>query len=239
MDRDTAVVRIQEKFGFRSDLVTTIQNALQDMQDELERGATLPEFLLQEDQTFTIVPPNPAVATPQEYALPTGFIKEADELDGGQLRFQQTAPGPSLYVEKMDLKEAELRFFSRTDVFWDDSVEIVSPTTTFTPGTPMVYVLRKSTVRIYPGPDKTYNLVWSWYKHALALTGANVTNNEWLTNTPWLLIGKTGLHMAMSLRDADAITYFQKMYDDASKTGLARLIERERADRSYAMGSHL
>lgn len=240
MDRDTAVARIQEKLGFRTDLVTVIQNTLQDMQDELERGATLPDFLLQEDQTFTITPANPATATPQEYSLPSGFIKEADEADGGQLRWQQFTPGPTLFVQKMDLKPAEMYFFNRRSGIWDDDVEIiVTEDTQFSPGAPLVYVLRKATVRIYPGPDVTYNLLWSFYKHDLVLNGGNVSNNQWLTNTPWLLISKAGIHLARSLRDADALAYFTAMNEEASKTGLARLYERERADRDYAMGSKL
>ena len=36
MNRDTAVARVQETLGFRSDLETVIQNRLQDAQIDLE-----------------------------------------------------------------------------------------------------------------------------------------------------------------------------------------------------------
>ena len=246
MDRDSAVARIQEKTGFRSDRVTEITNALQDAQDELERGQTVPWFLLQEDQTFTITPPSPAVATPLEVTLPSGFIKESDDQEGN-LRWQQSTPGPSVFVQKMDLKEAETFFFAPRLVWWNEGVEVIqSEDTTLSPGVPIVYVLRKSTVRIYPGPDVVYNLTWSYFAHDDRLDSSNVTN-KWLTYAPWLLIGRAGLLFAMSVRDTDAIAAFQSIvYGDVSrgirgaeKDFQASIYEREIGGRAYSMGARL
>lgn len=246
MDRDTAVARMQEKFGFRTDLVTQCTNALQDMQDELERGQSLPWFLLQEDQTFTITPPVTPVATPLEVALPSGFIKESDDQDGN-LRWQAQTPGPSVFVQKMDYKEAEQFFFSSRLVWWNDDVEIIqAEDTNFTAGTPTVYVLRKSTVRIYPGPDKAYSMLWSYYTHDARLDQSNVTN-QWLTYAPWLLIGKAGMLLAMSVRDTDALAAFKAIvYGDptigirgAEKDFQAQGYERELGGRTYSMGARL
>src|SRR6266566_8531797 len=234
MDRDSAVARIQQKLGFRSDLVTEIQVALQDAQDELERGATLPFFLVKQDQTFAITPSVPPSATPQEYALPAGFIRDEDEQDG-TLRYQKAVPGPQVFLEKMDYSTAERRFFGKTVVTVDSGVVIVpSEDTQFSAGTPVAYVIREATVRIYPGPDITYNLLWSYYAHDVSLTGANVTN-QWLTYAPWLLIGKAGILIAGSTRDADAVAAFQEILDGKPEVGrrgavddyLALLIERE------------
>lgn len=244
MDRDTMVQRIQEKLGFRSTLVQNIQNALQDEQDELERGATLPWFLLQEDQTFTITPAVPASSTPQQYALPTGFISEADDQDGN-LRWQQKVPGPQVFIEKMDYREAEEFFFATRQVFWDGEATTITDSTTIpTPGPPKVYVLRSSTVRIYPGPDIVYNLLWTYYKHDQRLDGSNLTN-QWSQNIPWLLIGRAGLKMAMSVRDKDAATAFQQIlagspgFAGAEKTYLAMLYDREIGGRRYSLGRRL
>jgi hypothetical protein len=118
MDRDGMVAAIQEKRGFATTLTSNIISALQNEQDELERAATLPWFLLSEDTSFTITPPVPAVATPLEVALPTGFICESDPQDGN-LRFQQTTPGPQNFIEKMDYREAEEFYFGLRKVFWD------------------------------------------------------------------------------------------------------------------------
>jgi hypothetical protein len=246
MDRDTAVARIQEKLGFRSDLTTNIQNALQDAQDELERGQSLPWFLQNLDTTFTITPPSPAVATPLEVALPGGFIKEVDDQDGN-LRYQESTPGPQVFIKKMDYKQAETYFFSRRLSYYEQGIEIItSEDSTYTPGTPIAYVLRESTIRIYPGPDKIYNLLWSYYAHDAAVNGANLTN-QWLTFAPWLLIGRAGILISLSIRDPDALAAFQAItYGDpmkeirgAEKDFLASCYERELGGRTYRMGGRL
>lgn len=244
MDRDTMVARIQEKLGFRSTLVSNIVGALQDEQDELERGATLPWFLLNEDTPFTITPANPATATPREYALPSDFISEADDQDGN-LRYQPIVPGPQTFIQKMDYREAEEFFFATRKVWWDGT-EIVTQSTQQapTPGQPKIYVLRKNTVRIYPGPDKVYNLLWTYYAHDNRLDQQNLSN-DWSTNIPWLLIGRAGLKMAMSTRDKDAASAFslilngQPGFQGAENAYHALLYDREIGGRNYHMGGRL
>jgi hypothetical protein len=246
MDRDTAVARIQQKLGFRSDLVTPIQNALNDAQLELENSQSLPWFLLQEDEPFTITPPSPATATPLQVTLPTGFIKESDD-EEGNLRYQQQTPGPSVYIQKMDLKQADIYFFSRRLVWYDDNVEIIqAEDTNFTAGVPIAYVLRKNVVQIYPGPDQVYNLLWSYYTHDQALNGGNLTN-QWLTFAPWLVIGRAGMLISADVRDSDAYAAFTAIvYGDmtkgirgAEKDFLASCYERELGGRVYRMGGRL
>lgn len=246
MDRDTAVARIQQKLGFRADLVAPIQNALQDAQDELERGATLPWFLMQEDQTFTITPASPPTALPQQYPLPVNFIKEVDDQDGN-LRYQMNTPGPQIFINKMDYKEAEIRFFGQNVVTYDEGVVIIpAEDTQFSPGTPIAYVLRQSTVRIYPGPDIVYNLLWSYYAHDQPLNGGNLTN-QWLTYAPWLLIGKAGLLISQDTRDAEVMQYFAQILSGQPQLGiqgaikdfLALMYERELGGRTYSMGARL
>ena len=238
MDRDTAVSRIASKVGFRTDLNLAIQNALQDVQDELERGAILPWFLIQENTPFPITPPVPAVAQPLEVALPVNFIHETDYHDGN-LRYQEKTPGPTLFLEKMDLMPAENYFFGRRISRWNENVEIiVVEDTDFIPGPPMVYVLRQNTVRIYPGPDIAYTLTWDYYAHDTSLIGSNVTN-QWLTFAPWLLIAKAGLLVATDLRDNEAVQYFSGIEQNAMRNYVAITDERERAGRVFAMGRRL
>jgi hypothetical protein len=238
MDRDSAISRIANKVGFRTDINPLITTALQDVQDELERSIDLPWFLTNENTPFVINPANPPVATPQEYPLPTGFIRETDVHDGN-LRFQQTAPGPTLFLEKMDLMPAENYFFGRRVSRWNENVEIVvQEDTQFTPGTPMVYVLRENTVRIYPGPDKQYTLTWDFFAHDTALNGGNVTN-QWLTFAPWLLISKAGLLVATDLKDTEAVQYFSGIEQSAMRSYAAVKYEREVAGRRFAMGRRL
>jgi hypothetical protein len=238
MDRDGAVQRIADKVGFRSDLTVKIQTALQDVQDELERATALPWFLIQENTPFSIVAPTPPTAAPQEYPLPTGFIRETDYHDGN-LRYQQNVPGPTFFLEKMDLMPAENYFFGRRISRWNENIQIiVTEDTQFTPGIPMVYVLRERTVRVYPGPDKNYTYLWDFYAHDAVLVGGNLTN-QWLTYAPWLLISKAGLLVATDLRDNEALQYFAGIEQNAMRSFAALEYERLRAGRAFAMGRRL
>src|SRR5438105_10528571 len=138
---------MQEKLGFRTDLTTPCINALQDAQDELEKATLLPWFLLQEDQTFTITPPNPPVATPLEVTLPTGYIEDSDPQEGG-IRYQASKPGTSVFLSRLDIAEAERMFFGQRQAFWDGQVVVIEgQDTQFSAGTPLAYVIRKTTAR--------------------------------------------------------------------------------------------
>lgn len=250
MDRDTAVARIQEKLGFRTDLVSTIQNALQDAQDELEKGTTLPPWLWSQDTPFVLTPPVSPTASPLEVALPANFIRESAEQDGN-LYYRLTGSFQPIFIQKMDFRQAEEFFFDRRQVWWDGTtVTVQSISAQPTPGAPVVYVLRQNTARFYPGPDIVYNLLWTYYKHDSALNGANVgdgtlTFNGWLSNAPWLLIGEAGMLVAESIRDGDALDIFTKILNGdgmsrgARKDYLAWVYEREIAGTNYRMGARL
>src|SRR5688572_18012393 len=76
MLRSTAVQRINDGLGFRADghsLESKIILRLQEAQRELEKGKTLPKFLILEDQTLTLL------AGDHTIALPSNFIREDDE----------------------------------------------------------------------------------------------------------------------------------------------------------------
>ncbi len=250
MDRDTAVARIQEKLGFRTDLVLNIQNALQDAQDELERGTTMPPWLWSQDTPFTLTPTGPPSAMPLEVVLPANFIRESAEQDGN-LYYRLTGSFQPIFLQKMDFRKAEEFFFDRRQVWWDGTMTTVqSASANPTPGAPVAYVLRQNTARFYPGPDVVYHLLWTYYKHDSGLNGSNVgdgtgTPNGWLTNAPWLLIGEAGLLMSTSLRDGDAMQVFQQILDGTTGTRGARrdylawVYERESAGINYRMGEQL
>lgn len=252
MDRDTAVARIQDRLGFRTDLVATIQNALQDAQDELERGTSLPHWLWAQDTVFTLTPTVPPTPDPIEVALPAGFIRESMEQEGN-LYYQLTGSLSKIFIQKMDFREAEEYFYSRRLVWWDGTaITVQSEGADPTPGAPKAYVLRQSTARFYPGPDKVYTLKWTYYKHDSALNGANVgdgtvTPNGWLTNAPWLLIGEAGLLVATTIRDGDGVDVFSRILNGDERTNtrgarkdyLATMYEREAGGRNYAMGARL
>lgn len=212
MIRSLAVARIQRGLGFRSDLSDEIISALQEAQRLLERGRSLPEFLLQEDQSFAVA------SGTAEAAVPTGFLREKQ---GETFRYTNSAD-ELLFLEKMELSKAKEKF------------------ATSTPGGPLAYVLRKETVAIFPERDTSYTLTWSYYKKATALTSD--IENEWLSETtgaPEALIGRAGMLIAEDLKNADALAKFQRLYTEGWLGNLASDITRQEEGYPLYMGGRL
>lgn len=181
MDRDTAVQRIQDGLGFRSDKSDTIVLRLQEEQRDLEKGKSLPRFLLQEDQTLSVT------SGSQSLTIPTNFLRRYHS----KLRYKATGETKYTYISWRDYDAAELAYYDSD------------------PAGPKVVVLRKSEIKVYPEPDNDYTIYWDYYKSDTVLT-SNV-ENTWLANAPELLIGGAGLRMAKDLRNKDATALFNDM----------------------------
>lgn len=215
MTRDEAIARIQQGIGFRTDLNDQIAYALREAQRLLENGLSLPYFLVEEDQTLTVPLGTGAVA------LPDGFIREAD---GEGLRYYDTASAEWIFLEKKTHEEA------------------VRATRGLDPGRPLVYVLRKTSVLVFPERDASYDLTWSYYKRGAALD--TDIENAWLDEedgNPEALIGRAGMLIAEDVV-ADVPLYYQKferMYVQAWKGAFAAGVLREEAENPIIVGGRL
>lgn len=208
MLRSVAIARIQRGLGFRSDQSDNIILQLQESQRLLEKGRSLPRFLLQEDATLTV-----ASGTGQT-AFPTGFLREKD---GELLRYYDTDDEEYVFLEKLT-KDESLSRFVNVDA-----------------GAPIAYAVRKAGIDVFPERDTSYDLTWSYYKSADALTSD--IENAWLANAPEVLIGHAGAAMAKDLRDAEAVGIFQSMYSEAWRNMFADdVLLEETGDPIYVGG---
>jgi hypothetical protein len=210
--RDAAVVRIQRGLGFRTDQVDNIVEALQEAQRLLERGRTLPYFLLEEDQDIAVV------ADERSVALPERFLREHPE---ERMHFYDSA-GALRFLEKMDFDYIHPSFVD------EDS------------GQPTAYVLRKNTLEIFPLPDADYTLVWSYYKGAESL--ATNLENAWLEEeygAPEVLIGRAGMIVAADLTNATAFAKFQAMFNEAFVGMIADGVQRDQENNPLYMNGRL
>lgn len=212
-DRTAAVARIQRGLGFRTDLNTEVIDALKEAQRLLERGRTLPKFLIEEDQTLTV----PADAT--EISLPTGFIRDVQDQ---RPHFTSSATSEIIFLEKVGFEEAKKRF------------------ATSAAGVPNAYTLRKSTIAVWPERDAIYALEWSYYKQATSLE-SNV-ENAWLEEkdgSPEALIGRAGMIMAEDLNHDKALVRFTRMHTAGWLGAIADDIMNEEESDPIIMGGRL
>lgn len=223
MTRTEAVAMINQGIGFRptgNPLEGAIILKLQEAQRDLEKGRTLPKFLLQEDQTLTLVAGTSGVA------LPAGFLRESDET---RIRY---FPSASTSAKQVFL---ERRFLI-------DAVEANASTLDVSPvgGTrpPSVYVMRKSTISFINRADQTYTLLWDYYKAGALLTSD--IENVWLANAPEWLWGEAGYRIALDLVNAaDAVAKFDKIRMMGRIAAFSEDITEELASGPLQMGANL
>lgn len=184
MTRDEAVTRIQEGLGFRTDRATTIIARLQEAQRNLERGKTLPKFLLVEDQTLSYLTGTSTVD------LPDNFLRRADK----DLRYLPSTSDRYQFVPWKSFDDA-YKAYANSD-----------------PAGPKVAVLRNDSIYFFPAADRDYTLYWTYYiKDEILDTNIE---NIWLANAPDLLIGFAGARMARDLRNKSAESLFGTMYQE-------------------------
>lgn len=209
MTRDEAIAEIKRGIGYRSDKTDEIIAKLVMAQEEMERGKSLPWFLVSEDEDIEIAGGDPAVA------LPVNFIREVD--DTGLDTFYHN---DNIHLNKMDYSAALAKY---QNVPFRDY--------------PSAYAIRKNTIVFFPTPDVDMTLTWSYYAKAASLSAA--AGNAWLDNFPYLLIGKAGKAIAANLRDVNAVSYFADMERTWMPIYFNELAAREEANTVTAVGQYL
>lgn len=211
MNRTAAVTRIKAALGFiqGSQHDDQIVLRLQEAQDDLEQGKTLPKFLIAEDQPLILTIATNAVS------LPSGFLREVDdELP----RYTPNGEDSPVFIQRK-------HFIDARNAFEADET-----------GGPKVYVLRKSSLYFFPTADQTYALTWSYYKAADPLTSD--IENAWLADRAgkWWLTAEAGLLMARDLRDAGAMQMFTDMANRWRTAVFGEIVAAEDAGGPIAMG---
>lgn len=211
MDVSAASELIRNKLSFRASstsLNTRILSALNEAQRDLEKGKTLPKFLLQEDQTLTGSANSPTLT------LPAGFLRLSEEegiwWDGDSSEARRK-------LQRGDLNQLK---------------EIWTGTTRTTP---VAYALRKATIMVFPTPTAAHTYTYSYYKAGDVLVS---DENVWLANAPDLLISQAGLLVAADLQDDAAITKFTALQRSAQSAVFFKTIDDELQDEFVIMGGN-
>lgn len=230
MTLDQAIIEVQQICGWRSDKNTEITSALSYAQTEREKpGMTFPWWLWKEDQSMTAL-----TIGSQTLALPSDYIQDTEEVEGN-LRYRASSTTRTFFLKKMDFETAEKYFFGDWSSVYDvDSTQI---TQAISPGTPKAYVLRESSLKIYPTPDAAYVLTWSYWGKDTAQASGQA--NAWLTNAPWVLIGDAAKKIAADLQNAGAVATAQQVLDRAEQNLFRSTIHRREAGRRRMIGSRL
>lgn len=229
---DLAVQRVNRGLGFlpvghgqTNDIIQCFDEA----QRDLEKGKTLPRFLLREDQPLLLP------TGEHKIALPTDFLRPDDD-------------NPLSYVAP-DSNLVHYLYHSRS--YREAVAAIQSTQRPDQPqqGTdvPMVYVLRGpdiamaalvGTIDFITIANVDYNLTWNYYGNGGQLVDTG-TENLWLKHAPEWLIGEAGLRMAIDKRDKGAVELFTKMMREGRMAAYADDRAFEDAGGPLIMGGNL
>lgn len=209
MLRDIAIARVQQGLGFTSTLFDSIALRMQEEQRDLERGKTLPRFLLAEDETLSLV------AGDTDVALPENFLRRSEFA----LRYTPTSETKSKIIPWKRFDEAYEAILEDSDA-----------------AGPKVAILRNDSIRFLPEADTNYTITWTYYQKD-DLLDANI-ENLWLANAPELIIGGAGLRIAKDKRDANAIALFGDMYKQARGTWFGESVEQTMDDTPLLLGAN-
>lgn len=221
MTRTEAVARINDAIGFRATgnpLETKIILRLQEAQRDLEKGKTLPRFLLVEDQTLVLPAGEHAVA------LPTGFLRDVDDVG----------------VRYYEPNTVRAHFLKRA--YFRDAVNVTSfltggETLPDQPRAPRNYVIRRTTIDFVTVVTQDFTFVWDYYKADAVLT-ANI-ENLWLANAPEWLIGEAGLRIARNLGNQQAAADFDAMRTQGRAATFGETLASELSSGPLQMGGNL
>jgi hypothetical protein len=209
--RTEAVRRINDGLGFRPDghsLEPKIILRLQEAQRDLEKGKTLPRFLIREDQTITLL------AGGHSALLPADFIREDDD---NRLHFFNVSSDIAQYLKPKRYSDA-----------------VVANLREQGPIGPSVYVIRASTIDFITKADVNYTLTWNYFASDQILTVD--VENGWLREAPEWLIGEAGYRIAKDARDPDAVTLFDGLRTQGRAACFGDIIADEDAGGPYIMG---
>jgi hypothetical protein len=217
--RTEAVARISDAIGWRAvghNKEDAIIRRLQEAQRMLEKGKTLPRFLLEEDYEVTLAQGDHSIP------LPTGFLKFFDE---NLLHYTSTDTNLATYLSPMDYITAVKNVEAQQR---PDEIAI-------TTRAPEVFVLRKNTIDFIATANTDYIIHFDYYKAADLLT-ADI-ENVWLQYASDWLIGEAGVRIAADLRDVDAVQLFNQMRNEGRQAVFNDIIESELQSSPIVIGS--
>ncbi len=186
-----------------------ILRKLKETQDDLEKGKSLPKFLLTEDATFT------GAANVSTANLPTGFIRFSED----NVPYWTGPTGAT-----RELKVGEYGYLRQV---WNGS----------TLTDPQAIAVRKSTIKLFPTPSAAWTVTYSYYAKGVVLVNPN-DENVWLTNEPWLMVYGAGMRFAADRQDQVNATKFSTLYRAQYASYLAKIVDEEIAIQNVIMGGN-
>lgn len=179
---------------------------IQFAQERLEDDPTLEYWFLTKMASIIVIS---GVA---ELVLPTNFIREFDSI----LPFLQLN-GKVIRLVRADFEDAKLHFQNAV-------------------GQPTHYSEYDEKLVLFPTPDKGYILEYTYLAREEELVPTTNESNAWTRNAFQMLLNKTGIALAQSFRDKEALANFTADFQAAFSELMTRITQREEVNFHQSRG---
>lgn len=181
---------------------------------KLEKGPTLPWFILSETASSN------TTAGERRLALPDDFLREDDE----SRVYLITAAGKKIELEKGEYAELT-------------AMEDSSENEAESEGQPTHYALKGNYFHLFPTPDQVYTVQFRYYAKQDDPTDTTSSENAWFEHAPDLIIAEVGVVVAgQHIQDIEKVALFQTQANEARARMFVEATAREEAGRSRRMG---
>lgn len=188
MLREEIVTLLAIRLGFRTDLDDAIRLELKVTQELLESAEELPWFLLKDPMEDLIL-----MAATSEIDLPTDFLRDANEGEGGLWVWDATTNLPTRQLQKEDFKS-----ITTNGVELAEDYDI--PTFYSVSGSKLIFAPALGSADVA--------LKYKYYKKDDVLDSD--FENGWLREAPELMLSVTGHRMAGYLQNDKALAIFER-----------------------------
>jgi hypothetical protein len=222
MTRGEAITRINDGLGFKASgnsLEATIVKRLQEAQRDLEKGKTLPKWLILEDQTLTLLQGE------HDIDLPDTFLRLDDDNLPHYTNLDSFLPTYLDHVRSYSDAVQRIITLQRPG---EPAMTVLAP---------RLFVIRKTKIDFISTADRDYDLAWNYYHAAMVLDSDD--ENLWLANAPEWLIGEAGYRIAMDSRNDSATKLFDDMRTRARAAEFGELLADEDSGGPLVMGATL
>lgn len=210
MTTDEMIANLQSLLGkIGTVLDSEILVELRLAQTQVERGPTLPWFLIKDKKADTVV------GEPR-LAVPIDFLREAEY---SALAILNT-DNEFVILDKADLDDLREAYAGENQ------------------GLPEDYGLLGGQFWLFPVPDAIYTVKMQYYAQDAQLATGD-SGNLWSTYYPDLLMGLAGVNLCLHLRALNIMPRFEQMVTVARQQMIADETAREAANRQVVFSRHL
>ncbi len=207
MNLTEMIAALRFRLGNKKGLDADILREINFAQERLEKEPTLDYWFLVNFSTILLTQGD------NNIPFPTGYLREYDDHLPSLI-----VSGGYVPLLRLSLEDARAEFGTAS-------------------GAPRAYTIVDGLFKVFPTPDKEYQMDLPFIKAQPILTEV-VVENEWTLEASQILMNKAGIALSQALRDQEALANFTNDFNVAFGEMASRVVQREEANMDRQRGGY-